>query len=280
MTAREGASRVCDLRESTPALSVLAMIKMLSLSFVAVMLGAPCVAQTPGGAAAAVPADSPMVVELFTSQGCPMCPDANVFLAELDSDADVLGLSLSVDIMDVLGWRDTLAHDVMSARQQAYCDALGQRFPYTPQMVIQGARDVRGSRPRAVRQVLERTAKGRAAEGPGAGAPAALEVAWSDDGVHVEVDAPADGVAPATAAADVWLLAYTPGPQTVRVDAGDNAGENVVIHNAVSDVRRLGAWSGAPAAFDVEALSAPAAAVLVQTAGHGPILAARTVRAP
>ncbi len=236
---------------------------------------------------------SPVIVELFTSQGCPLCPQANVLLAELDADEDVLGLSLSVNIMDALGWRDTLAQEPLTARQEAYSQSLDVRFPYTPQIVVGGADDVRGSRPRAVRKMITRHKDRRAPEGQAA---PTLSVSWSDnrfqvsmtpaavgdaassddDAATVPVSAPADQ----GEALDVWLLAYQPGAHVVDVAAGDNAGERVRIHNAVMGVERLGVWSGAEAAFETTAPTTAAAVVLVQSLNHGPIVAARTAFAP
>src|SRR5258705_7563055 len=76
------------------------------------------------------------VVELFTSQGCSSCPQADALLGRLAQRDDVIAISLSVDYWDYLGWKDTLAQSRFSERQKAYAQVLGDGMVYTPQMVI------------------------------------------------------------------------------------------------------------------------------------------------
>ncbi len=254
----------------------------------AALAALPAAARAPAEARESVAA--PVIVELFTSQGCPLCPEANALLAELDAEEGVLGLSLSVNIMDALGWRDTLAQEPLTARQEAYCDSLNVRFAYTPQIVVAGRDDARGSRPRAVRRLIDRHQSQRAEPADEARAEPAVAVTWSDGGLEVRLASPAAGdgaeggdgevSAPDAEALDVWLLAYTPGEHVVQVKGGDNAGKRMRIHNAVVDVQHLGVWSGLTTAFEADAPLTPAAVVLVQAAGHGPIVTARTAFAP
>jgi hypothetical protein len=97
-------------------------------------------------AAAAGPATRPVVVELYTSQGCSSCPPADLLLGRLAQRPDVLALSLPITYWDMLGWKDTLASDANTRRQKAYAAAMGHGGVYTPQMIIDGALDVVGSR--------------------------------------------------------------------------------------------------------------------------------------
>src|SRR5262245_37947652 len=78
------------------------------------------------------------VVELFTSQGCSSCPQADALLGRLAAGSDVLALSFSVDYWDYLGWKDTLANPKFTERQKAYKTTLGVPMVYTPMMVISG----------------------------------------------------------------------------------------------------------------------------------------------
>jgi len=98
---------------------------------------------TPAGQANA---DGPVVVELFTSQGCSSCPPADKILGELAKRDDVIALSLHVDYWDYLGWKDDFASPAHTARQQGYATALGERMMFTPQMIIGGTDSVVGSR--------------------------------------------------------------------------------------------------------------------------------------
>jgi hypothetical protein len=103
---------------------------------------------------AATPATTgPVVLELFTSQGCSSCPPADRLLAELGQRDDVIALSFHVDYWNDLGWTDPFSSPRWSSRQQAYGDALSAGL-YTPQLVIQGRQHLVGSKERAVRQAL------------------------------------------------------------------------------------------------------------------------------
>src|SRR3954454_20934040 len=95
--------------------------------------------------------ETPVVVELFTSQGCSSCPPADALLGELSSRKDVLALAFHVDYWDYIGWRDSFAFPQATDRQYSYGHALGLNMVYTPQMVIDGARDAVGSDEAAVR---------------------------------------------------------------------------------------------------------------------------------
>ena len=81
---------------------------------------------------------SPIVVELFTSQGCSSCPPAEAYLGELAKRSDVLALELHVDYWDYIGWKDPFADRNNVERQRLYGGKLGSRYVYTPQMVING----------------------------------------------------------------------------------------------------------------------------------------------
>ena len=90
-------------------------------------------------------AERPVVVELFTSQGCSSCPPANAYLNELSkSRADVLPLAFHVTYWDNLGWKDPFSLEAATSRQDRY----GRRFgdgSYTPEIVVDGAKGLVGS---------------------------------------------------------------------------------------------------------------------------------------
>ena len=90
-------------------------------------------------------ADSrPVVVELFTSQGCSSCPPADRLLGELARRADVLALGFHISYWDNLGWKDPLSSQASTDRQRAYARQFGGRV-YTPQIVVEGSREAVGS---------------------------------------------------------------------------------------------------------------------------------------
>src|SRR5262245_31208495 len=87
----------------------------------------------------------PVVVELFTSQGCSDCPSADQMVIELAKRKDVIALSFPITYWDMLGWKDTFASPPNTKRQQAYAKAMNRSGVYTPQMVVDGVVDVVGN---------------------------------------------------------------------------------------------------------------------------------------
>ncbi len=198
------------------------------------------------------------VVELFTSQGCSSCPPANDNVRALSDRPDVLALSFGVTYWDQLGWKDSFAQPKFTARQVDYARALGHDGPFTPQVVIDGRADVVGARKGEIEGLMAREYL--------SGGPT-VQIA----GNVVSVGA---GRAPAKGA-DVWLVRYDPRIVQVSVQRGENTGRTLPHKNVVRQLTRLGAWTGAPARFTILAASEGlSTAVLVQTAGLGPILAA------
>ncbi len=207
------------------------------------------------------PARAPVVVELFTAQGCQACPQANALLQELTDKPGVLALTFPLDVWDYLGWADTLAKPEFTARQKAYVARFKLRELYTPEMVVQGRRETLGFEREKVMALLAR-----------AQAPAAPRVKFSPQGTRVTVG---PGPAP-PGGADVWLVRYDPVERTVKVRSGENKGKTVVQQNVVRDLQRLGGWTGRlrtyrlPTAADASSNTV----VLVQGAKGGPMLAA------
>jgi hypothetical protein len=206
-------------------------------------------------------AGRPVVVELFTSQGCGACTKANALIADLAQRRDVLALTFPVDYWDYLGWQDTFAKPEFSTRQRAYMKAAGEREVFTPQVVVDGA-------PQADRSAVDK-------------APdlikAALKAAPPEPDMRLAHDRVAVGSGPAPeGGADVWLVRYDPRIVQVPIKRGENGGRTLPHRNVVRELVRIGRWDGqaivlaAPPAKD----PALALAVLVQQSGGGPILAA------
>lgn len=210
------------------------------------------------------PRAEPVLVELFTSQGCSACPPADAVLARLAERADVVALSLHVDYWDYLGWRDSFASPEMTARQYAYRGALGTRVVYTPQMVIEGRADVVGSRDEAVGAAVEAAL----AE------PDAARIRIYSDGGMLKADL-LPGAADGPSGGTVWVARYER-KATVEVARGENRGRALDYANVVESLERIGDWPGR----DAEAVMLPqpgpgeGIAVWVQSAGTGPVIAA------
>jgi hypothetical protein len=104
---------------------------------------------------AGVPEDTPVVLELFTSEGCSSCPPADELLSHIGSSAaGLIPLAYHVDYWDRLGWSDPFSSSQWTARQVVYIRAMELGGPYTPQIVIGGKWQCVGSDPRAVANAI------------------------------------------------------------------------------------------------------------------------------
>jgi hypothetical protein len=211
------------------------------------------------GGAAMAGASRPVVVELFTSQGCSSCPPANANLAALSDRPGVLALSFGVTYWDYLGWKDTFARPEFTARQETYERPLGHEGAFTPQIVVNGQADVVGNELPPLESLIGRQAR---SDGP------ALQVSAGT----VTIGA---GTAPGRGA-DVWLVRYDPRLVDVPVRRGENGGRTLPHKNVVHQLARIGQWTGAAASFALPPAGELRTAVLVQAPGGGRILAAAT----
>ena len=211
----------------------------------------------PAGAAAAKP---PVLVELYTAQGCRSCTDANEHLNRLAERPGVLVLTFSVDYWDYLGWTDTFARPEYAERQKAYVTRLKLREPYTPQVVVDGQEEAQGLKAPEVDRLI------RAAATAPRNPPDMRFVGPR----RVDVGS---GRAP-RGGAEVWLVRYDPRAVEVAVRAGDNRGETVVQRNVVRQIARLGVWRGRPQAYRVPAAADDGlrTAVIVQVPRGGRVL--------
>lgn len=215
-----------------------------------------CLAFSPLSAFAA----GPVVVELFTAQGCASCGEANAHFSTLAERPGVLALTFPVDYWDYLGWTDTFARPEFAERQKAYVAKLGLREPYTPQVIVEGSAQVAGLQSERLDRMIRDAARSR---------PSAPDMAFLGQG-RVDVGS---GKAP-RGGAEVWLIRYDPRRQEVAVRRGENRGESIVHRNVVREIRRLGSWRGRPTAYRLpqpqeEGL---ASVVLVQASGGGRIV--------
>jgi len=216
---------------------------------------------------AAVAEDAPVVVELFTSQGCYSCPPADELLGELAEHENVLPLAFHVTYWDRLGWPDTLGLEAGTARQEDYARSLGTGRMYTPQMVIQGQIDVVGSQRSRVMKALEIASEHAASQ---------VAVSVDEGRLMIESGDPA--------AATVWLAAYDDANE-VAIDRGENAGKTLTYHHSVRELTELGRYDGNVMTSDLPLARLAAdgrdgAAILVQRQSDGAIVGAARVTLP
>ncbi|MEZ4364696.1 MAG: DUF1223 domain-containing protein [Kofleriaceae bacterium] len=172
--------------------------------------------------------EAPVLVELFTSQGCSSCPPAERVVAELAQShtlggRPVVALAYHVDVWDDLGWADPLARPEFTERHERYAARLSDRRWYTPQAIIAGSAHRIGSRRADLTEAV-------LAVPPVA--PLAVEVARSSSALEVVATAPAD--------AAVWLAVWEDGVATT-ITRGENAGSEVVSEHVVRRLVKIAA---------------------------------------
>ncbi|HEY1962152.1 MAG TPA: DUF1223 domain-containing protein, partial [Rhizomicrobium sp.] len=163
----------------------------------------------------------PVVVELYTSQGCSSCPPADALLAQLAGRKDVVALSFPVTYWDMLGWRDTLASEANTKRQKEYAKELGRGGVYTPQIIVDGQKDLIGSREQAVQAAIA----ARLADAQGI----PVELEGNRQQVKIAIGQAGDrGGREAT----IWLFRVLP-QATVNIGDGENSGRTITYRNVV-----------------------------------------------
>lgn len=216
----------------------------------------------------------PVVVELFTSQGCSSCPPAEAFLAELADREDVIALEFHVDYWDYIGWKDPFADPRYTARQRSYNTLFGSPYNYTPQMVVDGRAHEVGSRRSAVEARIEAASMKRMMEAQEHGA-VNLSMSHGDDGtlvIRLTGDPPDSGPYRAI------VVGFDSRHET-EVLRGENTGRSLVNAHVVRSMTKIGpAWSGGDAEFRID-LSQIAGdggcAVLIQNPNTGRIATAQ-----
>jgi hypothetical protein len=189
--------------------------------------------KTPG------PGRSPVVVELFTSEGCSSCPPADALLAQLAvqppaENVQVIALEEHVDYWDELGWVDPFSSREWTSRQYAYAGTLGNRNPYTPQMVVQGQAEFVGNHAQLARQKILDAASN-------ASAPVTVEQARAEGkgGINLKVTVGKWTGTTKGGAAEVWLAITETGLHSA-VTGGENAGHELRHAAIVRTMHRIG----------------------------------------
>jgi hypothetical protein len=222
-------------------------------------------AQGAGAGLAGKADEGPIVVELYTAQGCASCPPADALLRELAARDDVLPLALHVDYWDYIGWRDSFARPDHTLRQKSYARATGARTIYTPQMIVGGVDQIVGSREIEVAALIAAHVQ--------AARPVALEVARRGGLIEIRAEARE----PLRGLVLVQLVRYEP-ERTISIDHGENAGRTITYVNIVTDWREIARWNGVePLNITAEAPAGQPAAVILQEDGPGRIVGAAAV---
>jgi hypothetical protein len=212
-----------------------------------------------------VVAQSPVVVELFTSQGCPSCPPADKLLHELAQRDDVIPLALHVDYWDYIGWKDEFSHPDYAKRQRGYAVQAKRRSVYTPQMIVSGVTDIVGARRMELSKAIAHHAD----------LPSRVELSVNRSGSEILINAQPTKV---DGPLIVRMLRYTP-QRSAHITRGENAGHTMLYANVTENWTVLAEWDGTTALTLTSVVEGDKpVVVLVQQDQHGPILAAVRLR--
>lgn len=279
------------------------MMKHVAAAFIFLLLA---------GANASAGAVRPIVVELYTSQGCSACVAADNLAQKLAEKPGVMFLSFHVTYWDMFGWKDTLASEENTRRQKAYAVSLRRGGVYTPQIIIDGSKDVAGGRGDAVSYGLELAALtrddgmqpddevpaiARKDNAPGreiavvAGARIKMpaQSAWSvgvdlnksNNKLHVAINRAPETAKHSNIDATVWLF-HVRSAASVKIGGGENNGRVANYRNVVTGIKNIGRWKGGAMAIDLPKLeknsSFDSVAVLVQQGGYGRVVGAAFMR--
>jgi hypothetical protein len=175
-------------------------------------------------------AKTPVLIELFTSEGCSSCPPADEALAFLEKEqpfaqAEIITLALHVDYWNNLGWKDEFSSPLFSQRQAVYAQKLKLDSSYTPQMIVDGRIEFVGSDlNKAVNAVIEATKSPKAK----------IDARFDEDILTVKIsDVPKHEDA-------TVFLAVTESDLASNVKRGENAGKNLRHSSVVRELRPLG----------------------------------------
>lgn len=205
----------------------------------------------------------PVVVELYTSQGCSSCPPADAILGELSGRDDVIAIALHVDYWDYIGWKDEFGNPAHAQRQRAYAAAADRQSIYTPEMVVNGVTDIVGAKPMKVSEAIMKYSM--------APQRMTLDAARSGDTVQINGSVPTDGATPM----QVHVLRVYDKKQS-KITRGENRGKTIQYTHIAHDWQMVGNWDGkSPLAMSVSGITGDdPVVVLVQEAGAGPIVSA------
>jgi hypothetical protein len=176
----------------------------------------------------------PVLLELFTSEGCSSCPPADRLLEALDrqpiAGADLIVMSEHVDYWNYLGWSDPYSSPVFSTRQQTYATRLGTSV-YTPQLVLDGHLQATGSDPQEVTGAIARVVRE-------AKLPVSVRVVRTGNGWSVHVDANSAGKS-----ADLYIVVAAD-HMSSHVLRGENGGKTLTHAAVTQSIMRVGKWEG------------------------------------
>jgi len=227
---------------------------MLARLFVAAVL----IALVP---ASGVAAGRPVVVELFTSQGCSSCPPADAFVTDLANRGDdILPLAFHVTYWDYLGWKDPFSLKAATELQGLYADRFGNDS-FTPEIVVDGREGLVGSDRVKVEAAILAASKERISA-------ASINATQRQGTIAITVGAGSGN-------ARIVVIGYDHRHRT-PIGRGENAGRALIDSNVVRSVNVVGNWTGQAVDISTTAPEGEASAVLLLDKDGSVLGAART----
>ena len=185
---------------------------------------------------------SPVIIELFTSEGCSSCPTADELLSKLEVQqpirgVEVIGLEEHVDYWNHDGWTDPYSSGQWTTRQQEYGLRLKSSNPYTPQMIVNGKTEFSGNNVGKAQEMIQQAAKQEKA-----GITIAAGTPGKNNGLACEVRIANLGGAAEGEKFDVWLAVTEAGLHTA-VSAGENKNQKWEHASIVRSLEKIGSIS-------------------------------------
>jgi hypothetical protein len=211
-------------------------------------------------------AQRPVVVELFTSEGCSSCPPADAFLTELAQNRpDLLPLAFHITYWNGLGWRDPFALQTATERQRAYAKLLGRDSVFTPELVVEGSESLVGSDRVKVEAAIRQAASDHVTA-------ASIRISRIGDTLTIDVGR-------GSGAGTVLLVGFDPLHRT-PVSRGENGGRTLTESNIVRSIESIGEWSGGALHLQQQLPPGQEYAAIVQASNGQIIGAARLSESP
>ncbi len=188
-------------------------------------------------AAAAAPKRQPVVIELFTSEGCSTCPPADGFLSELEAKqpipgVEIIALEEHVDYWNHDGWEDPFSSQAWTARQQEYVAKFKGDTPYTPQMILNGEKVMALKDAAEIEQTILQAAKEENTE-------VSIAAAGSERADALKFEVHVGNLPSALDKADVWMAVTEDGLHS-DVKAGENKGKMLEHASVVRTLEKIG----------------------------------------
>jgi hypothetical protein len=205
---------------------------------------------------------TPVVVELFTSQGCSSCPPADDLLRRIAADPKLRGkvipLAYHVDYWNQLGWRDPFSARDWSQRQGDYVRAMKLNGSYTPQVVVNGAKEMVGSNATAVYAAIAEESRRKPA------GEVRVTIERGEAVVHAQAAGPG---------LELVIVTYENGAAATKVARGENSGRTLTNDAIVRTLTRISASAGRAVEKRVALRGGNGAAAFLQQVGTGRIVA-------